>query len=473
MDKDNQLLEKQGYQILKTIGKGSFGQVFLVYNEQYGAIAAKVMKEEDFNLGEWQTRGKQNLFVLEYHSANLYGENAIILMQYANLGSLENNIEQQKDIPIPIIRVIMKQLFEGLCMMHEKGLIHRDIKGQNILLHSPTGSGRVIIKIADFGLVKSQKEPQKSTVMSVAGTFPYMASELILGSGEQDGQVKADEKIDVWASGIVLHQLALHSFPFKSLELPAIIMFMINKKLVRPQSFIDDALWDLITKLLAFDRKQRISAKDALMHPFFTSQQARNEISPKAVQLAQSAQINYQNGDRSITRFDTEPSLQLPYTDIQQFLNNINTEEQFESFRNQLPTKFASNIIPDPTIHASMLGNEQQISSPQSQSSTHIQITPPPNLLILPQSATVKQMIPPPLQNKKDQIGQNINIFQQQDAPQPPYLQQKISPQVPQQTTPPIIPKLSTPSVAPQQQTPQPPIKQQSPSTISSQELED
>ncbi|KAA6376126.1 MAG: putative STE family protein kinase [Streblomastix strix] len=393
MDKDNQLLEKQGYQILKTIGKGSFGQVFLVYNEQYGVIAAKVVKEEDFNLGEWQTgfriaRGKQNPFVLEYHSANLYGENAIILMGYANIGSLDILIEQKKDIPIPIIRVIMKQLFEGLSMMHEKGFIHRDIKGQNILLHSPTGSGRIVLKIADFGLVKAQKEPQKSTVMSVAGTLPYMASELIFESeDEEDGQVKADEKIDVWASGITL---------------------------IRPKSLNDDLLWDLLMKLLAFDRKQRISASDALRHPFFTSQKAINEISPQAIQLANQAQMAQQQGDKSMTRFDTEASLQLPYTDVQQFLNN-DPEIEMARIRKQLPTKIDSRVMPDPVIHASMLGKEQQ------------QISLPYIQPVVPK----QQITPPPYQ---------------------------------QQITLPVIPK---------QQTPQPPIKQQSPSTISSQELED
>ncbi|KAA6393849.1 MAG: hypothetical protein EZS28_010625 [Streblomastix strix] len=83
---------------------------------------------------------------------------------------------------------------EGVRLMHEKGIIHRfrDIKGQNILLHSPPGSGLIILKIADFGLIKEQKQVEQSTLMTVAGTMPFMSREMLMGT--EDGEVKADSK---------------------------------------------------------------------------------------------------------------------------------------------------------------------------------------------------------------------------------------------------------------------------------------
>ncbi|KAA6359006.1 MAG: hypothetical protein EZS28_045467, partial [Streblomastix strix] len=137
--------------------------------------------------------------------------------------NLDCLIESKQDLPIPVIRAIMRQLLEGLRLMHEKGIIHRDIKGQNILLHSPPGSGLIILKIADFGLIKEQKQIEQSTLMTVAGTMPFMPPEMLMGT--EDGEVKADSKVDVWSSGILLHQLIAHQFPFKSLATQAIMMF--------------------------------------------------------------------------------------------------------------------------------------------------------------------------------------------------------------------------------------------------------
>ncbi|KAA6360298.1 MAG: hypothetical protein EZS28_044175, partial [Streblomastix strix] len=134
-------------------------------------------------------------------------------------------IQSKQDLPIPVLCAIMRQLLEGLRLMHEKGIIHRDIKGQNILLHSPPGSGLIILKITDFGLIKEQNQVQQSTMMTVAGTVPFMSSEMLMGT--EDGEVKADSKVDIWSSGILLHQLIAHEFPFKSLATQAIMIFLL------------------------------------------------------------------------------------------------------------------------------------------------------------------------------------------------------------------------------------------------------
>ncbi|KAA6369526.1 MAG: putative serine/threonine-protein kinase ATG1a, partial [Streblomastix strix] len=305
--------------------QGGFGRVFQVRKEKNGVIAVKVMKEEYFEFGEWQTgirltKNVLNPFVLNYLESFQTKDYAVILMEYANMGGLDSLIASKKDIPIPLIRVIMRQIFEGLRLMHEKGLIHGDIKEQNLLIHSQIGSFNVIIKICDFGLVKSQKNVEQSAFVSVAGTLPYLPPKLLLVN-EGVNPIKTDTKVDVWTAGIIIHRLLTHSFPFKPVRLQAINIFMLKQNLVRPQSVKDDIVWDLITKLLTFNRKDRISSSDALKHPFFAGEQAMKEISLHSIQLAQTAQQAQQRGDKNITQYDTQHSFPLHINDIKHIIN--------------------------------------------------------------------------------------------------------------------------------------------------------
>ncbi|KAA6370629.1 MAG: hypothetical protein EZS28_033844, partial [Streblomastix strix] len=78
MGKRKRLLVEQGFQIIRKIGKGGFSRVYQVSRPGIGVIAAKVMKEEDFNIKEWQigfklAKGNTNPFILKYHSATMYG----------------------------------------------------------------------------------------------------------------------------------------------------------------------------------------------------------------------------------------------------------------------------------------------------------------------------------------------------------------------------------------------------------------
>ncbi|KAA6363671.1 MAG: hypothetical protein EZS28_040802, partial [Streblomastix strix] len=87
---------------------------------------------------------------------------------------------------------------------------------------------------------------------------------------------------------------------------------MFEKAFERPSEVKDDVLWDLLTKMLAFDRKERISAADALNHEFFTGEQATNDVLEEAKNLSIAAQITKNYGDKSITQYDTNPLFIVP-----------------------------------------------------------------------------------------------------------------------------------------------------------------
>ncbi|KAA6371428.1 MAG: putative AGC family protein kinase [Streblomastix strix] len=312
------LLKSQGFLVQKTIGQGAFGRVYLVHHPQLGIVAAKVMDNQYFDASEWDIAGvlqqdppQFRPFIINNILAKQFKQSTVLLIDYANCGNMKQLIDKNIDLPLNLVRVIMNQL----------RLIHRDIKGQNIMLHNPTGSGCVILKIADFGLVKVKKEDEQSTLMSVAGTKPFMAPELQLAPSNE--LQKADANVDVWSLGILMLRFITHSFPFNPHDPHNIRQFMVNRVLIRPPTITDNLLWDLLVRMLSFDRHTRISAAEALQHPFFTGEQAMREISPQQYQLAHDSQ---RRGDQTITQFDINPLFIFPLTDLKRIFGPIDSE---------------------------------------------------------------------------------------------------------------------------------------------------
>ncbi|KAA6364430.1 MAG: hypothetical protein EZS28_040043, partial [Streblomastix strix] len=97
---------------------------------------------------------------------------------------------------------------------------------------------------------------------------------------------------------------------------------MISKTLERPPEVKDDILWDLLAKMLAFDRKDRISASDALNHEFFTSDKVLNEISKEVRNIALAAQTSKNKGNHYVTQYDTNSLYIIPLRKIKQILSD-------------------------------------------------------------------------------------------------------------------------------------------------------
>ncbi|KAA6378267.1 MAG: hypothetical protein EZS28_026206 [Streblomastix strix] len=195
-----------------------------------------------------------------------------------------NIIAKQRHIPIPsyVLRALMKQILGGIHTFHDSGLIHRDIKCDNILLHSPPGSGLVHAKISDFGFAKYEDLLNEQTYR--AGTIPYMAPEMF------KKPLIVTQKVDIYALGITFYKLITHKYPVNESSLKEQgIKINQMKSIDRPAEITDNLLWNLLSQMLEFYPDKRIIAFDAFMHSYFTNPEAIADITPEQYELAQKA----------------------------------------------------------------------------------------------------------------------------------------------------------------------------------------
>ncbi|KAA6355954.1 MAG: hypothetical protein EZS28_048519, partial [Streblomastix strix] len=172
--------------------------VYQAYSINYGIVAVKIFQRNKFDKREYNAqfelyrKRRQNLFVTILYGYDDDSQYPYIIMQYANMGTLEI-IAKQPQIPLPsyVLRALMRQILMGIYNFHSSGLIHRDIKCDNILFDSPPGSGYVYAKISDFGFAKYEDLNNQQTYP--AGTLPYMVLfNIITGFGKKASEVPTD-----------------------------------------------------------------------------------------------------------------------------------------------------------------------------------------------------------------------------------------------------------------------------------------
>ena len=156
-----------------------------------------------------------------------------------------------------LVFIFVKQILEGLAYLHNQGIIHRDIKGANLLL---TKNG--VVKLADFGYSILN---DKNKVNSIVGTACFMAPEVI----EQKGNISP--KCDIWSLGSTIVQLLTTRPPYYEFE-PMAAMFRIVTDDCPPlPTGISENLKNFLLKCFIKDPSKRPSAKELLQHPWITT----------------------------------------------------------------------------------------------------------------------------------------------------------------------------------------------------------
>ncbi|MFN8537902.1 MAG: serine/threonine-protein kinase [Thermomicrobiales bacterium] len=201
------------FRLDRLLGRGGFAQVFLATDAVLGRqVAIKILNPaqggaEGFDfLGRFQTEARAVAALEHPNLLGIYdfGEvegTAYLVMPYIDGGNLQDRIAGGQILPLRQVANYLGQTAAGLDYAHRRGIVHRDIKPQNLLIRAEDNR----LLIADFGVAKVMQGNSASTQTAAIGTVSYMAPEQLSG--------RAAPSIDVYALGCVLFQLLTGRVP--------------------------------------------------------------------------------------------------------------------------------------------------------------------------------------------------------------------------------------------------------------------
>ncbi|XP_041880990.1 mitogen-activated protein kinase kinase kinase 4 isoform X5 [Corvus kubaryi] len=252
------------------IGEGQYGKVYTCISVDTGELMA--MKEIRFQPNDHKTiketadelkifEGIKHPNLVRYFGVELHREEMYIFMEYCDEGTLEE--VSKLGLQEHVIRLYSKQITIAINVLHEHGIVHRDIKGANIFL---TSSG--LIKLGDFGCsvkLKNNTQTMPGEVNSTLGTAAYMAPEVITrAKGEGHGRAA-----DIWSLGCVVIEMVTGKRPWHEYEHNFQIMYKVGMGHKPPiPDKVSPEGKDFLCHCLESDPKMRWTASQLLDHPF-------------------------------------------------------------------------------------------------------------------------------------------------------------------------------------------------------------
>jgi serine/threonine protein kinase len=258
---------KQKYKIGPLLAPGGMGDVYLAEQLHVGRrhVALKVLNNSNSTdpesikrfRYEAATAGKldhENIVKIYDCSVTNSGQ-VYVAMEYVNGKNLNQVIESQGPLPFDIIVEITKQICAGLNVAHKAGIVHRDIKSDNIML-AKIDDG-IIVKILDFGIAKFVgNEDTLTSEGTILGSASYMSPEQAEGKTGED----IDARADIYALGMVVYKMLTGRVAFKdplwdNLLYKQIKEIPVSPKSIRPDT--PDSIARVVLKALEKDKHKR------------------------------------------------------------------------------------------------------------------------------------------------------------------------------------------------------------------------
>ena len=247
------------FKVLKKLGEGRFGKVYLVRDTRNGKTFALKEARDQLFLNQLLNEA-QNVFLIDHpHLVKLHhyfisrnGRKIYLLYEYCDGGDLKAFVEKKGGKLSPDEALdILKQVAKGLSHLHRFGYIHLDIKPENVL--AQLKEGQRIWKLGDFGLLKPRGY---SGILDVKGTVGYIAPEVFRGEIHRSS--------DIFSLGCLLHYMLTGSHPFKA-DNPAEELRKNREGKVEIPKGLPPGLEKIFSKMVKINPFQRYRTADQLL----------------------------------------------------------------------------------------------------------------------------------------------------------------------------------------------------------------
>jgi mitogen-activated protein kinase kinase kinase len=269
-------------QMEKKIGQGTYGSVYRAILKENGEFVAVKIFRIEMSRDNWRSKVEvldkeisilrrfENYNIVKYLGSEklLNNKNGLgevrIFMEYMAGGSLSSIVKTYGALPEPLIANFTKQITLALHYLHSHGVVHRDLKGANIL-----SDGEGNIKLADFGASKHiQGLPLMSDnselCKSIRGSLYWMAPEIL--RRESYGR-----KVDVWSLGCVIIEMATGKHPWDSIfTYEQLCQAVALQQKPEVPEHLSSKCKELISICLEYDKKKRANTGAVLKHPFLS-----------------------------------------------------------------------------------------------------------------------------------------------------------------------------------------------------------
>ena len=278
--------------LIKRLGQGSFGEVFLTSKKGHSQLYAtkkipkaiadsekvkKYFKNEIIILQELNHKNIMKLIEIKQTKDNYY-----LVCELCNGGSLNDCLDKyrkinRKPFTEEVVQYLMRQIVDAIKYIHHNHIIHRDLKLDNILVNFDNEEDKknmnlfgAQVKIIDFGFAIRLDPKKKNLAFSTLGSPINMDPGILKKLNHLDNEVTGyDEKVDIWSLGTLCYEMLIGKATFEADTMKELVQKIENGEYTLPTTLSKEVV-SFLNAMLQYDPKIRLSSEELSRHHFLT-----------------------------------------------------------------------------------------------------------------------------------------------------------------------------------------------------------